>query len=156
MRCPSCNKFPSFEISDPEVDIDLDGPHVTGNVRLPITTSCCGEEVKEGNFEIDIDLESEFIDALKAAGVPEPENGFDFAEAEFEVESDDCGWDDRYADKDQKGKPITNYRYRKHYYGIHLTVTASCKYPHDGGTVDVSVEATHDDEVQASGMDELV
>lgn len=155
MVCPSCNKFPSFEIGDPESDsLDAENGIVTGTVRLVLTTACCGDEAKEANFDVELDLQDALTDALKEAGVENPD--LEAEGVEFDVTSEDVSGDDRYEDKDRRGKQIKNSRYMKHFYCVDLNVTVACKYPNgDKDPISVTVDGTWHDEIQASAMDEL-
>ena len=155
MVCPSCNKFPSFDISEPELDsLECEGGVVTGSVRLALTTQCCGDEVKESTFEIDLDLSDQILDKLKAAGIENPD--LDGENVEFEVTSESANGDDRYENKDRHGKPIKSMRYMKHFYCVTVGVTVKCTYPvKDADSVEVEVDGTWNDEIQASAMDEM-
>ena len=155
MQCPSCNKLCGFEITDPELDsLDAENGTVTGSVRLVLTTACCGDEAKENTFDIELDLTDNLLDALKVAGVAEPDLELDGVE--FEVVSKDATADERYETKDRKGKTITNPRYMKKFYTVEVTVTVKATYPvPDGDPIKVEVEGTWTDEVQASEMEEL-
>ena len=56
-RCSSCNKFVSFDESEPEVnnlEVDEDG-HVTAEVRIVNACAECGEELTEANLEAEAD-----------------------------------------------------------------------------------------------------
>ena len=168
MRCPSCNRFPGFDVADPETSLDLVDGTLTGTVRLCLTTACCGEEAKETNFDIDIDMTQEFTDALVAAGLTEPEGGFDFSTMVFGIEEEAAMADDRYETKDKRGKVITNPRYRRHFYCIDLEITGRCTFTIGGARPDalpvaevsgesISVTATvkFHDEIQANCIEEL-
>ena len=57
--CPGCNKFPSVEPDEIEVEdleINEDGV-VTGSAHLVLKSECCGEEMKEYTFEMEHQVE---------------------------------------------------------------------------------------------------
>jgi hypothetical protein len=160
MRCPSCNKFPSFEIQEPEWDSDpeLDcgergepqenGPNVVkpgdtgqsvsirGACRLVLTSECCGDEMKEANFDPETEVTFAHVEGCQSGEV-------DF-EGDVTLEAED-----HYESTNPKtGKPIPS-RYRKHFYGVRGSGTLKC--PECGVAEDFELF----DEVQASGMDEL-
>jgi len=58
MRCPSCNKFPPKDTdNDPEGDLEVDDEGmVSGDVRIVNTSECCGDELEETTFTVEIDL----------------------------------------------------------------------------------------------------
>lgn len=67
MICPSCNKFAANSTDqEPEIELQCESGHVTGTVRIVLTSECCGEELKEANFDVDVDLEEEILDAIVA------------------------------------------------------------------------------------------
>jgi len=141
VRCPSCNKFPSLDTGDPEGDIegvefDAESHHLTVHVsaRLPVTSSCCGDEVKEGNYQ------------CQAEADPDMKCQCD----EFEADIEEITGTDRMETKDRRGKPINNPRFMRHMYGVEGRVAYSCEC---GATKGVAEFA---DEMQASAMDELV
>lgn len=72
--CPSCNKFPSLEPGDVEVndlEINEDGT-VTGSVRIALTSACCGDEMREYTFSVEhqVDLEASKFKTYARGGVP--------------------------------------------------------------------------------------
>lgn len=137
MRCPDCNKFVSFDESDPEVndlDVSADGT-VTAVVRIVNTCAECGTELKEGTFEFE-----ELVDA-------EGHNG----------EGHELSVQESGADRTQrsgyfkKGEFIpASGRYAKNFYGVSVTYTVTCSC----GAL--SVEDAFEDDMQASSMDEMV
>jgi hypothetical protein len=156
MLCPSCSKSAAYEIAEPEMyGLECDNGVVTSNVRLLLTTECCGYEVKETNFDMELDLSDQIIDALKVAGV-DPVDGFqDWDDIECEITSESANGDDRYETKTAKGKPISA-RYQKHFYIAMVEVTVTATYTHEGSEpVVVTVDGTWTDESQASDMEEL-
>lgn len=66
VKCPSCNKFAAYDSSaEPDFDVEVsaydnenDGAQqsvtLTGTIRVVLTSECCSDELKEYNFEIDI------------------------------------------------------------------------------------------------------
>ncbi len=165
MRCSECNKFPSFETQEPEADLQLEGTTVTGSIRLVLNTECCGVEAKEANFDGELDMEEALIAALIKAGVPPantaPDNGevafnFDADGVELSMDDDpDVEAEDYYQTHTPKGKPISNPRYRKHFYKVVVEAKVHCKYPVGDKFVEVDATGTWTDEIQASAMEEL-
>lgn len=167
-RCPGCNKFPALDASaEPEVSIDdcaieattdedknevptMGTATVTGTVRIVLTSECCGQEMKESNYDIDLQ-----IDIEKAADctcenwlgdVDASENGPEITD---ESESTKPFTYKRGPLKGQTvNKPIP-YRYQKRYYGVSVPITVMCGCGKQVG------EGTFVDRTQASGMDEL-
>lgn len=153
MICPGCNKFPAFEAEVPDgAEIDIDGTQVTGNVRLVLTSQCCSEEMKEYSFEIDQDVSTEVLDAIKAAGGTVPDDNIDEDKLEVEVECTSADPEDRYENKDRYGKPIKSARYMKHMYGVRANFEIKGTY--DGTAFSCDVEWF--DECASSEMEELV
>lgn len=141
-RCPSCNKFASYDEADPEVnniEIDKDG-NITAEVRIVNTSTCCGDELTETtfNFEETVDI-----------GEHEDEgHDLEIEEAGAERTSKSGYYSKR---KKDRGTFIPAYgRYAKTFYGVELSykVTCSCG---DGW----ESEGQFSDEIQASWMDEL-
>lgn len=133
MRCPSCNKFVAFEESDPEVDLEdnADLGTVNGTVRIVNACAECGEELKEANFDIDVDV-SEFVNAHTDKD----------DEGTHEISIEEGGFE---RDQRSEGKG----RGAKTFYGASGSIRLSCKC---GENQDVAWS----DFVQASDMDELV
>lgn len=138
MRCPDCNKFVSFDSDvEPEVndlEVNEDG-FVSCNVRIVNACGDCGTELKEASFDMESEIE---IGEHKGE------------EHELTVENTGAERTSR-SGFFQKGKFVSGFgRYAKTFYGaaVDFTVTCSC------GKLDVSGQMT--EEVQASGMDELV
>lgn len=171
MLCPSCNKFAAFDTSaEPEVDVDVsevaletvtkdgseeteDPDHavvtISGNARILLTSECCGDEMKEATFDIDITD----VEVSRSEGCT-----CDFKEVTAEVSTSELT-DRSESTKTttptrgpNKGKQIERpipYRYQRRFYGVSVEVTVSC------GCGKSTTTATFEDEVQASGMDEL-
>lgn len=138
MRCPDCNKFVGMDTdTEPEVDESgFDADTGEGNITVRIVNNCteCSTELKEANLEVEFDLS----DAIEEAKEPEEEGG----------ESPDCDFsfdvDVTRTDRTEgKGRGLRTF------YGVDVTLTLM-----NNGTV-IATETLHD-EVQASGMDELV
>ena len=140
MRCPDCNKFVSFDAeNEPEINdeaIDEEG-NVTASVRIVNNCADCGTELKEANFDLEVDLTVACAEHVNAEGE-------DTHDLTVEIESN--GRTER-----SDGKPGTPARYRRTYYGAECSVKVSC-------TCDPNFEAKADwsDEIQGSSMDELV
>lgn len=145
MRCPDCSKFVSYDDStEPEVEnleVDEDGS-VTGSVRIVLCCSECGNELKEANFDLEVDA-GDFAEEHKGEG------------HELSVEADGFELTTRAQSQDPKTGKAIPYRYQKSFYGASGSVTVSCSC---GGEGDTSASESYDwsDDVQASGMDELV
>lgn len=80
MRCPSCSKFAPYEYGNaPEVELSFDfspdSVEVNGNVRIVLTSECCGDELKESSFDVAEDVTDRVRAALIAGaeGVELPE-----------------------------------------------------------------------------------
>lgn len=149
MRCPSCGRFVSYgESYEPEITADVsirevsDGivyGEIAGEVRVVLDCADCGEELKEAN--IDLSGETEFEHECPL---------FDESENEISLDGETAGFTSRMQEKDRHGKPITNYRYKRTYYGADLTFDLSCSVCGESFTVEASVEE------QASAFEELV
>jgi hypothetical protein len=142
MRCPDCNKFVSFEERDPEVqslEVDEDG-NVRAEIRLVNACSECGTELKEANFE----LEADHCEECK---------GHQGEGHDLTVEEQGCDRGSRSGYFDRKKKVWVNKygRYAKTMYSVSLDYTITCTC----GKLE-SISGTIEDEVQASGMEELV
>lgn len=145
MRCPSCEKFVSMEMQDPEqenIEIEADalspeeaaelsaaGDSSTATVRASyrIVRACadCGEELKEATLEMETEVE-----------IPAGHTGDDH---ELEVE-------ETSVDATEKG----GGRYAKSYFGAHVYFSVTCTCEH------LEVTGEMSDEIAASHMDELV
>jgi len=157
-RCPNCSKFVSLEAQDPEVqscDVELDGT-VSAEVRLVLACAECGDEGKETvfTFEEQSDELEEHIAAHAAGGWWEGEEGeegsvwHELSETyELNVEEPEFEVLDEYETKDRHGKPIRNFRYQKHLYGVSGTATVECSC---GESFDLGMSDT----LQASAFDE--
>lgn len=144
MRCPDCNKFVPFGTdTEPEIDADVDDDgNISGTARIVLTCEECGTELKEATLDIDCgvfdDIEQHRKDhpECKDKGLSLADNGGELTQ--------------RTETKDRHGKPIKNPRYMKSFYGAAVEFTVTCDECNEEFTV------TWEDEVQASGMDEMV
>lgn len=140
MRCPSCEKFVSYD--EPELEEqepEVDGDNVRLEVRMSLNCADCGDELKETTFELETEVTS-----------PDVEDNAPCASGhEWTAELNSCDATDRYQDKDRNGKTITNFRYRKHLYGVEAQVSVKCSVCNHEETF------TMKDETQASAFDEL-
>lgn len=140
MRCPSCNKFVSFDAeSDPEIDgedVDKEG-NVTASVRIVNNCADCGEELKEATFDLEVDLTEACKEHVNAEGE---------TKHVLTVEIEASGRTER-----TDGKEGTPSRYRRHYYGAEASIKVSCECD-----ADFEAKADWKDEIQGSSMDELV
>lgn len=160
MRCPSCNKFATYDTSaEPESDgmevtVEKDGDaykaSIGGQVRIVLTAECCGDELKEATFDVDI----ADVDVVKAVDCTcEGDTWWEDAEAE----SDGMELTDRNESTSTRTKkdgtvvtkPIP-YRFQKRFFGAEGQITIQCPCGKEIGSEHWS------DEIQASAMDELV
>lgn len=143
MRCPDCSKMVSFD--EPQATVESeevsDDGQVNIEVRLVLPCAECGQELKETTFSFEHDLEHT-CDPVKALENPDKSG--------FELQVDDPETTEDFKPKvDAKGKPIPT-RYQKHFYGVTVTGTATCNKCGE------EIPFTLEDEIQSSGMDELV
>ena len=144
MRCPDCNKFVSFDTdSDPECDVSVNNEGmVTVQTRIVNTCAECSQELTEATFDIEVDLTG-----------PVSEHRATCAECQTSKEDLEASAEgtrlDRRQTHDRHGKPIKNPRYQKQFYGAEVTVDLQMPC----GEI---VQGTASDEIQASGMEELV
>ena len=164
--CPGCNKFPAYDMSsEPEVEVEvqiecLDDKamekqyrgHITGSVRIVLTSECCSEEIKESTFDIDI----EDVDVAKAKDC-ECEDWTENADVEGEggeisdrSETHSTRIAKRGPDKGKEVRTPIPYRYQKRYYGASVPLVINCACGKQIG------EAHFEDECRAGAMDELV
>lgn len=178
MRCPGCNRFPSFDTSaEPEASLDTcevdeineEGEEkeyrasVGGTVRIVLASECCGEECKEYTFDVDlVDIEVKKAEGC-TCGVPDPKNPeevlvqwWEQPEAEAEgpamTERQETSTPFTYKVGPKKGQTIQKpipYRFQKKYYGAEMEVVIRCGCGHEIGRENWS------DETQASSMEEL-
>jgi hypothetical protein len=126
----------ALEMQEPELDNDLevdeDG-NVTGQIRIVRNSECCGDEMKEANFEIDWSPDAE--DALKL----EEHKG------EGHSLSVDQG--------DPEGTEEGGGRYAKSFFGAQIDFSIRCECQPEGA--EPLVEYTWSDKIAASEMDDL-
>lgn len=135
-RCNDCNKFVSYgDIQAEIVSEQVDNDTVTVEVRIALPCADCGAELKETTltFEQEIDHTCE----------AEPGEG-----EQYEITGSSADGTDRRQTIDKQGKPITNYRYQKQFYGASVAVEVQCNWCSE--TFDVSGDV----EEQASAFDE--
>ena len=137
MRCPDCNKFVSYDDStDPEVELEVDEEgSVTGTVRIVLTCADCSTELKDAEFEVDVDAQ-DFAEEHKGDG------------HELSVEDNGISLVSRQESVNPKTKKPIPFRYRRSYYGAAGSIDVSCSC---GGNQSFEWE----EEVQASGMNEI-
>jgi len=145
MKCPSCSKMAAYDTSaEPELDLEVDDKGlVTGTARIVLTSKCCGDELKESTF--DLEIEPGIVKHTETC-----------VEPDFHVESESAELTERY--ESTKTKILKSgeirvtqipFRYQRHYFGVHVDVTIQCEC---GG----KSEGSYEDEIGASSMDELV
>jgi hypothetical protein len=152
MRCPDCNKFVSFDAeTEPEIDVDFDEMTRTINGSVRIVNNCaeCSTELKETTFDVDIDLSAEIEDHWKEHGWKDGDAEAPEGHGSFDLSDDGGSRSERSQTHDRHGKPIRNPRYSRRYYGATAVFTVACECGHN-------IEHQWEDEVQGSGMEELV
>lgn len=142
--CQDCRKFTTNEPGEAEinsVDVRFDWEEGSGEVdvdaRLVILCGECGGEKKEYSDSVSIGFEHD----CPKKGDEEGEDSWDDPEFDTEIE-------ERYQDKDAKGKPIKP-RYQKKFYRLPLLTTMEC--PRCGETVTIGDQI----EGQASSFDSV-
>lgn len=147
MRCPDCMKFVSLEMAEPEDEgLIVDGVTLTGTVRIHRDCADCSQELKEFSFDVDHELDHPAGDCPSQL----PEDDDAYAEPDIELVSVDLSAAERTQTTDRNGKRITNPRYMKSLFGYDGSAQLRC------GHCSAEWEEAFSDEVQASGMDELV
>ena len=151
--CQSCNKFASYDEShEPEMDSmeepDIDSEQILGNVRVCLASECCGDEMKEYNFEVEYDIGPEIATFRKDNKLSDKAE----IEGELSLESQMTA---RQETKDRNGKVIKNYRYMKTFYGFSVNGTMKLSAKKGTKSFETEVEVAFDDEVQASCFEEL-
>jgi hypothetical protein len=143
MRCNNCNKFVGQDGGEPEItsDPELNETGVIIEVRVPVTCQECGDELKEGSFQLEGEFPQEIIDAHIGDG------------HELEVEADSPDLIDDYQTKDRRGKPIKNPRYQTHLYGATVNVSLRCSCQAKDAEPLAMIDLS--DTMPASSMDEL-
>ena len=166
MRCPSCNKFATYDTSaepevelevsaewraneDPESEDELDHDAVegtvTGSVHIVLTAECCGDELKESTFDVEQEFTLERADgcACDLTSLDVSGEGSELTERQ-ETTSKRIKKDGTVVEK-----PIP-YRYQKRFFGAQVEIEVTCACGKSKESINWK------DEVQASGMDELV
>jgi hypothetical protein len=131
MRCPQCNRWPQLEQLDPDSSVDLNGDSITGDVRIILACAECGTEIKDAEFNVDIDVS----EVMARHDCPNEDVG--------------TGWFADVIVENTSRQHPPNARRRKTFYGFDLTATLKCNC----GEVEETFEES--DEVQASHMNEL-
>lgn len=164
MRCPDCNKFVAYDDSnEPEADdadIDRDG-HVSGTVRVYLTCAECSTELKEANFDLDVDMTEVVAAHHKAVAAAQADKLADAvakAEAEgadvekvkadFEEAQEACELEVE-VEAELASRTEGKGRGTKTFYGYHATLKVKCSCGHE------FADEEHTDDMQASLMDEL-
>ena len=143
MRCPDCGIFVSYGGDyEPEIESEeISGTELSGEVRVVLDCAECGTELKESSMEYEVEFEHDC--ALGELG--EDENIDD----QFEIGSTSTAFSKRRQTKDRHGKPITNPRYQRTYYGAEITTTIKCTRCEEEFDMDTKVEE------MASSFEEL-
>lgn len=157
MRCPDCCKMVSYDEAEPEdAEVNVNGTDVSVSVRITNNCADCGTELKEANFELEGDFSEAAgahectFDEVEGEAKREPVEK-DAREYEAEVESTERTSRSGYFDK-KTGKFVNaGGRYAKTFYGVSVEVKITCSECNGDVTT-----LTLEDDVQASGMDELV
>jgi hypothetical protein len=136
MRCPDCNKFVSLEMSEPEINEDLDSNdegEITGSVRIVRTCAECGTELKEATLELKGDISEELPEKPTVAeGATAPTY-----EVTIEVDGTEA--------LEEGGG-----RYKKSFFGAEISFTATCSWDPEwkyDGTVSEKIAASHMEEL---------
>lgn len=139
-RCSSCYKMCALDMAEPEVEIDIDEDGtVTGTVRIVCTSQCCGDEVKEATFDVEVSPEGEH------AAIIEHHIGKDRSES-CELSVQDNGSENTER-QEGKGRGLRTFRGAC----VQYEVTCACLK----GDAAPLWEAEWSDEIQASSMDEI-
>jgi hypothetical protein len=138
MRCPNCAKFVSLDFSDPEVEsIEVDhGGNVEIQVKLERTCADCGEVMKEATLEMTWEPGEDDSRKIKEHfGVNDPS---------LEIESTDV-----------ESIEKAGGRYKKSYFGAHVQFKITCGCADKLGHTTLEIDGDTEDEIAASGMDEV-
>lgn len=134
-RCQSCDKLCGLETEEPEVELEVDGDLVRGTARLVRVSACCGEEVKETEFEFE-----EQIPLGKVKDHPDNEEN----DHELEVVEGDVEATERF---EGRGRGVRTF------FGVRVSYVVRCSCqgekdpPLDEGEFTSEVQASHMDEV---------
>jgi hypothetical protein len=127
---------------------DIESEQIVGNVRVCLASECCGDEMKEYNFEVEHDLASEIAAFRKEHKLSDD----DEIEGELSLEAEMTS---RRETKDRNGKPIKSARYMKTFYGFSASGTMTLRAEKGKKQVETEIEVAFDDDVQASSFEEL-
>jgi hypothetical protein len=149
-RCPDCNKFVSYGDPNTEgISVELNDDKLSFSGEMYLTCGDCSTDLSSASLEDDEDVSNYF----KAK--PDEDKG---ETAEYELVSEEIEATDRTADKDRKGKKITNLRYAKRFYGVSVQCTI-CQtiLNKEGETIGEPEEAEIElaAEEQASGFESM-
>jgi hypothetical protein len=80
-RCPSCNKLVGLETQDPD-DVELEISEGTISARFSVkrNSACCGDEMKEANFEPEKDISEHVKDHTQSEQILHGQQAIDRAE----------------------------------------------------------------------------
>jgi hypothetical protein len=147
MRCPSCNKFVSYDtdVEPEENNQEIDGTTFNASYRRVLTCGDCGEELKEAEIEVSYDFSGDIEEVEKSEKTETKEEH----EHSFEIESCDVEATTGAVTKDRHGRPIRNSRYMATLYGVECQVEVKCEC---GATASFTTEESE----RASSFDELV
>lgn len=144
-RCPSCEKFVSLEVGEPDLtpEIDTETARLTGRIHLDC--SDCGEEMKEWDIDLDEDIPKDAAKHLEEN--MDHSLNIDFA-SDPEVNDE---YRPRRPPKRRKDGTIPRVpmRYQTHYYALNATCKVTCDCGEEFDTIEFA------DEIEASGMNEL-
>lgn len=156
MRCPSCNKFVSYDEPQCEVNsVELGDDHIHVSVTVQLNCADCGDTLKDA--EIESEAQVEHTCKPEAERKPEwqpdpdykPAEGSANDEEQFEIESDrDPEGTSRLQTKDRNGKDIKSRRYMKSFYGFTIEPELKCRKCGESFSVTLAGEE------QASGFNE--
>lgn len=141
MRCPDCSKMVSYGEPEAELqseDVDDDGK-VSATVRLVLPCGECGTELKDNEFEFEIETPHECImENVKCGKCGLAMKDHSKNEGCVYEESEETGFDLNMEDPEttedyrpkfnivkgvQKAVPM---RYQKHYFGVKVAGTITC------------------------------
>lgn len=144
-RCNSCSKLCALETQEPEVDFDHevteDGITVRATVRLARASECCGEEVKEANFDPEVSIrwdEMQGADNHFNTKTGEPLSD----DHELDIDEGDIEFTER---SEGKGRGL------KSFYGFNVNFVVRCACD----TSKALFEGDFSDDMQASHFDEI-
>jgi len=150
-RCSQCNLLCGVEQAEPEGADELEvhdgGPgtgeaQVTGDIRLVLTSACCGDEIAEAQAEVDetVVVEHKVGCPFAAREVADDEDSPEEATYSIEVSGEATDWSEGTS---------KSARYNKTFYGADISGTVTCDECDGHGSIEVRVGE------QASYFDEL-